>query len=77
MLRFLPQNVRDCHARAAECREKAEAIADTMLKAHFLEMEERWLYLARSYEFVDSLQHFMLHIRKGPPSDIRKSDRNA
>lgn len=73
MLRFLPQSVRDCHAHAAECREMAEATTDPTLKAHFLEMEERWMYLARSHEFVDSLRNFLLHIRKGPPSDIRNT----
>ena len=77
MLRFLPQHVRDCHARAAECREMAEATTDTKLKTHLLEMEERWMYLARSHEFVETLKQFLHHIRKGPPSDIRKSDPKA
>jgi PAS domain S-box-containing protein len=45
----LSERVR-AYERAADAKRKAEAAEDAALKASFLEMEEGWLALARSYE---------------------------
>ncbi len=37
---------------------------DAALKADLLDIETRWLRLARSYEFVESLERFLLSGRK-------------
>jgi len=58
MLQKHGEQIRACHERAAEARDRAEAIADPALRADFLEMEKRWLFLARSYEFTDRLTDF-------------------
>jgi len=58
MLSDLSQHVRNCHERAAEAKEKAEAASDPALKADLREMERRWLVLARSYAFTESLDDF-------------------
>jgi PAS domain S-box-containing protein len=58
MLVKLSEKIRDCHERAAEARRKAEAIDDPALRADFLDMEERWLTLARSYGFTETLGDF-------------------
>jgi len=60
MLRNLPEHSRACRVRAAECREHANQITDAKLKADFQEMEQRWMHLARSYGFVESLQDFLI-----------------
>ena len=60
MLRNLPEHIRACQVRAAECRERANQITDAKLKADFREMEQRWMHLARSYGFVESLQDFLI-----------------
>jgi hypothetical protein len=41
-----------------ECREKAELAKDPLEKEDFLDLERRWLFLARSYEFTQRLQDF-------------------
>jgi PAS domain S-box-containing protein len=58
MLSDLSDEVRNCHERAAEAKEKADATADPGLKADLLEMERRWLVLARSYAFTETLDDF-------------------
>jgi PAS domain S-box-containing protein len=58
VLKKLSEQVRECHKRAAESKQKAETTADSRLKADFLDMEKRWLALARSYEFTESLGDF-------------------
>src|SRR5262245_51854989 len=58
MLQRSSEQIQACHESAAEARLKADAAADADLKAAFLEMEKRWLTLASSYAFTESLGHF-------------------
>jgi len=58
MLEQLSIRIRQCHELAAEASGKAQETVDPTLKAHFLEMERRWLVLARSYMFTESLGDF-------------------
>jgi PAS domain S-box-containing protein len=58
MLEQLSDQIRACYERAAEARARADAINDPVLRAEFLEMETRWLILARSYGFTESLTDF-------------------
>ncbi len=58
MLEQLSEQVRNCHERAAEAKAKADATDDPTLKAEFLDMQSRWLALARSYGFTESLEDF-------------------
>jgi PAS domain S-box-containing protein len=55
MLQKLSGQVRACHERAAEAKQKAGAAKDPALKASFLEIEKSWLVLARSHAFGESL----------------------
>jgi len=58
MLRKLSEQGRWCHKRAAEASQGAQATADPARKVEFLEMEKRWLLLASSFEFTESLRDF-------------------
>ncbi len=58
MLSRLSEEIRLCHEHAADAQQKAEATTDPALKADFQEMERRWLTLARSYAFTESLGDF-------------------
>src|SRR5262249_497140 len=44
--------------RDAEAKSKADGMNDRVLGAEYLEMETRWLFLARSYGFTESLTDF-------------------
>ena len=58
MLQNLSEQVRLCYERAAEAKERADETHDPEAKADFLNMERRWLLLARSYEFGERLDDF-------------------
>jgi two-component sensor histidine kinase/PAS domain-containing protein len=58
MLQQLSEQVRECHRRAANARAQAEATADPALKRSYLDLEDRWAFLAHSHMFTESLQDF-------------------
>jgi hypothetical protein len=58
MLKKVSDEIAQCYAHAAVCREKAATVADPALKADFLEVERSWLFLARSLEFTERLDTY-------------------
>jgi hypothetical protein len=58
MLRNLSEEIRECYRHAEDCARKAAPQTDPKLKADFLDLELRWLFLARSYEFTERLTDF-------------------
>lgn len=48
----------ECYDLAAQARARAEASNDPALTAEYLRAEKRWLTLARSYGFSESLEDF-------------------
>ena len=51
----LSEKIRECVRHAEDCARKAAVQTDPQLKEDFLDMERRWFYLARSYEFAERL----------------------
>ncbi len=51
MLDDLSEEIRGCLRYAEECARKASEANTPRLRKDFLEMERRWLRLARSYQF--------------------------
>jgi hypothetical protein len=49
------EEVRECLRRAEECARQAKAQFDTKFRQAFLDLEQRWLRLARSYELSERL----------------------
>jgi hypothetical protein len=60
MLQKLGDHIRGYYERAAECAERAKAETDHTLRDDLLKMEKVWIVLAKSYEFVQSLESFLL-----------------
>ncbi|MFY9838661.1 MAG: hypothetical protein WAK55_19740, partial [Xanthobacteraceae bacterium] len=58
MLEQFSDPIRTCYERAAKAKANADATNDAALKAEFLASEDRWLTLARSFEFTESLEDF-------------------
>jgi hypothetical protein len=50
----------DCWRQAAEAEIQAAQITDQHLRAVYLRIANQWRVLARSYEFADSAEHFLL-----------------
>jgi hypothetical protein len=55
---FLVPNkeARECRLHAEHCEDKARLLSDAQLRQDYLEMQQRWLSLARSYEFLARLE---------------------
>jgi PAS domain S-box-containing protein len=58
LLQKLSEKISLCYERAAEAREHADEMLNPEAKTDFLNMERRWLLLARSYEFGERLEDF-------------------
>jgi hypothetical protein len=59
MLNNLSEQIRDCLEHAEACAQKAAAQPDgSQLRQDFLNMEQSWLALARSYDFTRRLGDF-------------------
>ena len=62
MLQKLSEQLQTCHERAADAKRRADEATDPALKTNFLEMENHWLFLARSYTFTESLEQFTVEM---------------
>ena len=49
---------------ASECRERAKQALDPATKQDFLEMQRRWIMLARSYEVSERISNFQGVVRR-------------
>jgi hypothetical protein len=58
VLNNVSEQIRECYRRAEDCARKAATQTDPKLKADFLDLERRWLVLARSYDFTERLNRF-------------------
>jgi hypothetical protein len=58
MLSNLSEQIKECYAHAEECARRAATQTDPRLKQDFLDMEQRWLSLAKSYELSQRLGDF-------------------
>jgi len=58
VLNTLSEQIRDCFQHAEDCARKAAAQTDPHTKADFLDLERRWLVLARSYDASERLTDF-------------------
>jgi hypothetical protein len=61
MLQNLSGEVQHCLRHAEDCAQRAKSETDPSLQRDFLEMELRWLKLARSYQFAEQLKAFTSH----------------
>jgi hypothetical protein len=62
----------DCWRQAAEAENRAALIADQHLKAVYLRIAHHWADLARSYEFADSAEHFLLDAKRTNDANARQ-----
>ena len=61
-----------CWRQAAEAEIQAAQITDRHLKAVYLRIAEQWSALARSYEFADSAEHFLLDAKRTKEANSRQ-----
>ena len=64
MLQKTSAQVADCYERAGESRAKAAAAANEIDKTEYLNIERRWIMLARSYELSERVTGFNDEVRQ-------------
>jgi len=74
VLNNLSEQVRECLRHADDCGHQAAAQTCAKRKQDFLDLERRWLHLARSYEFTDRLDDFC-RAAKRKTADLPKPSR--
>jgi hypothetical protein len=62
----------DCWRQAAEAEIQAAQITDQHLKAVYQRIAHQWSALARSYEFADSAEHFLLDAKRTKDANSRQ-----
>jgi hypothetical protein len=58
MLQKLSDHISACLQRTEECKEAAVSETDERMKSQLLDMD--WRHVAKSYEFIESLERFLL-----------------
>lgn len=80
MLENVSEQIRECYEHAEECARKAAAQTNPGLRQDFLDMERRWLTLARSYEFTQRLGDFSKETKRQtesrPKASLVNSNKN-
>ena len=64
MLRQLGEHIQAARERAAECRQRALAATDEVLKAELLKLEQAWISLANNFESLQTMEEFLLDAQK-------------
>lgn len=77
MLNSLSEQIRVCHMHAEHCARQARVQTDPKLKDANLEMERRWLMLARSYEFAQRLTDFSNETKRKLPKNPEREQTPA
>ena len=61
-----------CWRQAVEAEKQAAQITDRHLKAVYLRIAHQWSVLARSYEFADSAERFLLDAKRTKDANARQ-----
>jgi len=73
MLQKLGDHIKACLSRAEACRLAAEKASDAEVRKQLTELALQWEHAARSYEFIESLERFLLDQQKNAlPHDVEK-----
>jgi hypothetical protein len=59
MLQKLGEYITACLQRADQCNEAAASETDDRVRRQFLALEQQWQHVAKSYEFIETLEQFL------------------
>jgi hypothetical protein len=60
MLQTPSDHVTECITRAADSERRAQEATDSQLRQDLFDIARRWRHLAESYQFVESLDRFIV-----------------
>ena len=59
MLQKLGDHITACLERAEQCKGAAATATDPLLRSQLSDLELQWRHVAKSYEFIASLEQFL------------------
>lgn len=77
MLYGLSKQIANCYRRAAECRERAENAVNDSDRKFYLDREQDWLKLARSYELSERVSRIVSELQRHRRSTRQQPVRKA
>ena len=72
MLRELGEHIQAARQRAAECKERALAATDEVVRTELLKLEQAWISLANNFESLQKMEEFL---SRCPPQERARSER--
>jgi hypothetical protein len=73
MLQKLGDHIANCLVRADECKQAAALESDARVRSQLLDLETQWRHVAKSYEFIQSLETFLIDAQKRTlPYEVEK-----
>ena len=64
MLQKLGDHIKACQQRAIDANKRAATASSPHLRAEYKALADQWTHLARSYEYSESLERFLLDSQK-------------
>jgi hypothetical protein len=64
MLQKLGDHIAACLKRADQCKAAAATATDPVIQTQLSDLETQWRHVAKSYEFIVSLEKFLLDAHK-------------
>jgi hypothetical protein len=64
LLQNLSEDIHQCLGRAEECKRLSKTALTPSAIKDYLDMEQRWVALAHSYEFAERLSRFVEPLRR-------------
>jgi hypothetical protein len=76
MLQKLGDHINACLQRAEQCKDAAASETDERVRSQLLDMEQQWRHVAKSYEFIESLERFLLDQQNYTPAKATDTPKN-
>ena len=64
MLQKLGDHIAACVERAEKCKAAASTATDSLVRSQLSDLGLQWEHVAKSYEFIASLERFLLDAQK-------------
>jgi hypothetical protein len=78
MLQKLGDHIAACQIRAEQCKVAAAAASDPVVRSQLWDLEVQWRHVAKSYEFIESLERFLLDQQKQTlPHEVEQLPKDA
>jgi hypothetical protein len=73
MLQKLGDHIKSCLSRSEACKLAADKSTDAEMRKQLTELGLQWEHVAKSYEFIESLERFLMDQHKNAlPHDVEK-----